>query len=116
MSHALERVHTDPRLRRRRKAVTRSRRRKLFTRSALLVALLFLIWAIAWSPLLNVRDVQLRIDSHQLHGLSSGPPAPARSEHEASPSYYARSPEGRGRGSAGRTARVRAPDWAGTPC
>jgi cell division protein FtsQ len=64
MSHVLERVHTDPRLRRRRKAVARSRRRKLFVRSAVLITLLFVVWAVLWSPLLNVRDVRLRGARH----------------------------------------------------
>lgn len=64
MSHVLERVQTDPRLRRRRKAVTRSKRRKIFVRSAVLLALLFVVWTVLWSPLLNVRDVQLRGARH----------------------------------------------------
>lgn len=64
MSHVLERVQTDPRLRRRRKAVTRSKRRRIFVRSAVLLALLFVVWAVLWSPLLNVRDVQLRGARH----------------------------------------------------
>lgn len=59
MSYVLERVHTDPRLRRRRKAVERSRRRKMFTRLAVLVALLVLVWAVLWSPLLAVRHLEL---------------------------------------------------------
>ena len=60
MSHVLERVHTDPRLRRRRKAVERSRKRKMFIKLAALATLLVVIWAIMWSPLLNVRHLELR--------------------------------------------------------
>ena len=64
MSYVMERVHTDPRLRRRRKAVERTRRRKLFVRSAVIVALIVLTWAVLWSPLLHVRDVELRGARH----------------------------------------------------
>jgi cell division protein FtsQ len=36
----------------------------LFVRTAVLLGLLFLVWAVLWSPLLNVRDVQLRGARH----------------------------------------------------
>ena len=64
MSYAMDRVHTDPRLRRRRKAVSRSRRRKFFVRVVVLLSLAILVWAALWSPLLDVRDLQLRGAKH----------------------------------------------------
>lgn len=64
MSYVAQRVHTDPRLRRRRKSVERSRRRKNFVRATAALALVALVWAVLWSPLLNVRAVDLRGARH----------------------------------------------------
>lgn len=64
MSYAAQRVHTDPRLRRRRKAVERSRRRKAFVRASVLLALAAVVWAVLWSPLLDVRNLELRGVEH----------------------------------------------------
>lgn len=64
MSYVLERVHTDPRLRRRRKAVERTRRRKNFVRLSAVLTLLVIVWAVMWSPLLEVRNVELRGAEH----------------------------------------------------
>lgn len=64
MSYVMERVHTDPRLRRRRKAVERSRKRKTFVKLAALAALIVVVWAVMWSPLLNVRHLELRGVQH----------------------------------------------------
>lgn len=64
MSYVLERVHTDPRLRRRRKAVERTRRRKLFVKLVVLVTLVVVVWAVLWSPLLTVRHLELRGVKH----------------------------------------------------
>lgn len=58
------RVRTDPRFRRRRQAVQRSRRRRLLIGSTALVAVIALVWATFWSPLLNVRDVTVRGVEH----------------------------------------------------
>lgn len=58
------RVRTDPRFRRRRQAVDRSRRRRLFIGTTSVVALVTLVWAVFWSPLLNVRDVTVRGAEH----------------------------------------------------
>lgn len=60
MSYVLERVHTDPRLRRRRKAVERTRRRKMFVKLVVFATVLVVVWAVLWSPLLNVRHLELR--------------------------------------------------------
>jgi cell division protein FtsQ len=64
VSHVLERVHTDPRLRRRRKAVERSRRRKNFIRLSAIAAVLVVLWAVFWSPLLNVRHLEVKGTEH----------------------------------------------------
>lgn len=59
MSDAAVRVQTDPRISRRRRAVARSRRRRLFLAGTVAVALSVALWAAFWSPLLQVRAVTL---------------------------------------------------------
>lgn len=51
------RVRTDPRISRRRHAIQRSRRRRLYGSLAVVAAFGLLIWIAFWSPLLNVRDI-----------------------------------------------------------
>ncbi|CAN5615596.1 hypothetical protein BH24ACT26_BH24ACT26_05580 [soil metagenome] len=53
------RVSTDPRLSRRRRAVERTRRRRLFARCAVGVAVVVALWAAFWSPVLRVRAVKV---------------------------------------------------------
>ncbi len=59
MAITRERVSTDPRFSRRRLAVERSRRRRLFVKGAVALALGVTLWAAFWSPLLRVRDVRV---------------------------------------------------------
>jgi cell division protein FtsQ len=54
-----ERVKTDPRISRRRKAVARSKRKRLITGVSALVALAAVLWGMFWSPLLVVREVKV---------------------------------------------------------
>jgi len=53
------RARTDPRFTRRRRAVERLRRRKVLVRAAVVGALGAGAWVALWSPLLDVRDVQV---------------------------------------------------------
>ncbi|MFN2593572.1 MAG: cell division protein FtsQ/DivIB [Actinomycetota bacterium] len=53
------RVHTDPRFSRRRRAIARSKRRRLFTVAAVVCGLAFAAWLVFWSPLLVVRNVRV---------------------------------------------------------
>jgi cell division protein FtsQ len=53
------RVSTDPRISRRRRAVARSRRRRIAVRTALLLGAIAVVWAIGWSPLLHLRAVRV---------------------------------------------------------
>lgn len=53
------RVNTDPRFSRRRRAVARSKRKKMFTAAAVVCGLAFAAWLVLWSPLLVVRDIRL---------------------------------------------------------
>jgi cell division protein FtsQ len=59
VSSAAERINTDPRLSRRRRAVERSRRRRTLQRSALSGALVVGLWVTFWSPLFQVRAVKV---------------------------------------------------------
>ena len=59
MDAVAERVQTDPRLRRRRRSVSRSRRRKLSTRAAAIAGVIGIVATVLWSPLLAVRDVKI---------------------------------------------------------
>ncbi len=52
-------VEADPRISRRRKAVARSKRKRLFLGLALLAGLITVIYAMFWSPLLEVREVKV---------------------------------------------------------
>ena len=56
---ASERVPTDPRLSRRRRAVERLRRRRIAARAVVGSAALAALWLALWSPLLRVRAVEL---------------------------------------------------------
>ncbi|MGH2820928.1 MAG: cell division protein FtsQ/DivIB, partial [Actinomycetota bacterium] len=56
---ASARLGTDPRISRRRRAVAREHRRRLFLRAAVIAALAMLAWVLVWSPLLKVRDVRV---------------------------------------------------------
>lgn len=53
------RVRTDPRISRRRQAIARSRRRRLFGWLAVAVATAAAIWGAFWSPLLSVREIDV---------------------------------------------------------
>ncbi|MDQ4095477.1 MAG: FtsQ-type POTRA domain-containing protein [Actinomycetota bacterium] len=53
------RVRPDPRISRRRMAVARARRRRIALRAGAAVAAAFTVWAILWSPLLDVRHVRV---------------------------------------------------------
>jgi cell division protein FtsQ len=53
------RVETDPRIRRRRRAVHRSQRRRLLVGATALLALVATIWTVLWSPLLSVQRVSV---------------------------------------------------------
>jgi cell division protein FtsQ len=59
MSVEVERIPTDPRLSRRRRAVARARRRRTYVRGALLATLIGALWTAFWSPLLEVRRVEV---------------------------------------------------------
>lgn len=54
------RVQTDPRIARRRRAVARSKRRRLLIGLAVCVVVGAAVWAMFWSPVLVVRDVTVR--------------------------------------------------------
>jgi cell division protein FtsQ len=56
---ASERVPTDPRLSRRRRAVTRLRRRRIAARAAAACAVSAGVWLALWSPLLRVRVIEI---------------------------------------------------------
>ncbi|MDQ3878916.1 MAG: FtsQ-type POTRA domain-containing protein [Actinomycetota bacterium] len=53
------RVNTDPRISRRRRAIARSKRKKMFTAAAVVSGLAFAVWLTFWSPLLVVRNIRL---------------------------------------------------------
>lgn len=53
------RVQTDPRITRRRQAVTRSKRKRMLVGAGILFGLCGLVWAMFWSPLLDVRTVKV---------------------------------------------------------
>lgn len=53
------RVQTDPRITRRRQAVTRSKRRRMLLGTGVVAALGALVWAMFWSPLLHVRSFKV---------------------------------------------------------
>ena len=53
------RVHTDPRISRRRKAVARTRRKRIIIRVLVVVVVAAAVWGTFWSPLLHVRGVKL---------------------------------------------------------
>ncbi|HVM34298.1 MAG TPA: FtsQ-type POTRA domain-containing protein [Actinomycetota bacterium] len=54
-----QRVRTDPRFTRRRRTVERLRRRKVLIRCVVVSVAAAATWAAGWSPLLDVRDVQV---------------------------------------------------------
>ena len=59
MSDSAVRVHTDPRISRRRKAVARSKRRRYFIGIALILGVVTLVYVMFWSPLLAVDEVKV---------------------------------------------------------
>jgi cell division protein FtsQ len=59
MASTEARVRTDPRLSRRRRAVERWRRRRLYGRLALVASLAVVLYAAFWSPLLHVRAIKV---------------------------------------------------------
>lgn len=58
------RIPTDPRISRRRKAVARSKRRRMWIGMTASLAIAALIWGMFWSPLLVVRDVRVVGNEH----------------------------------------------------
>ena len=58
------RIHTDPRISRRRRAVARTRRRRVLTRLALTAGAAALVWLAFFSPLLAVTEVKLSGAQH----------------------------------------------------
>ena len=59
MSDAVEAVRTDPRISRRRKAIERSRKKRVWIGLCCAAAVAVLAWAAFWSPLLSVRTVRV---------------------------------------------------------
>lgn len=59
MSQDATRVNTDPRFSRRRRAVERSKRRRLLAGAGAVAVVAGVAWALFWSPLLDVRSVEL---------------------------------------------------------
>lgn len=53
------RVRTDPRISRRRQAIARSRRRRFVGAAAVVAAVVAVVWIAFWSPLLNVREIDV---------------------------------------------------------
>jgi cell division protein FtsQ len=75
-----ERLSTDPRMSRRRRAVERSRRRRVLRRCSVVVFVAVMVWAALWSPLFTVRAVRVRGGRHTsasavsaVTGLDRGP-------------------------------------------
>lgn len=64
MSTETERVLTDPKLSRRRRAVARRRRVRWAGRVAVALAAVTTAWVVLWSPLLRVRAVEVRGARH----------------------------------------------------
>jgi cell division protein FtsQ len=60
----VNRIQTDPRIRRRRDDVARGRKRKALTVLGSVAGVALLVWAAFWSPLLSVRDVKLTGAQH----------------------------------------------------
>jgi cell division protein FtsQ len=54
------RVRTDPRISRRRRAVERSRRRRLFFQCVIVAGLVAALWGALWSPLLHLREIRVK--------------------------------------------------------
>ena len=54
-----ERVRTDPRISRRRKAIARSKRRRVIAGLIAAGVIAVLVWVAFWSPVLNVRRIQV---------------------------------------------------------
>jgi cell division protein FtsQ len=59
VSDATVRVHTDPRISRRRKAVARSKRKRYFVGMALVLGVITVVYLMFWSPLLSVHEVRV---------------------------------------------------------
>jgi cell division protein FtsQ len=60
----VSRIQTDPRIRRRRKDVARSRKRKILGVVVTIAVVALVVWTAFWSPLLSVRDVKLTGAQH----------------------------------------------------
>lgn len=60
----MNRIQTDPRIRRRRNDVARTKKRKLLTVFGTITLVGVLVWAAFWSPLLSVRNVKLTGAQH----------------------------------------------------
>lgn len=58
------RVRTDPRISRRRRAIERGRRRRMLIAACAVVLLAAGVWAVFWSPLLDVREVVVLGSQH----------------------------------------------------
>jgi cell division protein FtsQ len=64
MSDTTSTVRPDPRITRRRRAIERSRKKRLFVGVAIAGVIVLLAWAAFWSPLLDVRRVQVSGSKH----------------------------------------------------
>jgi cell division protein FtsQ len=64
MSDATSSVRPDPRITRRRRAIERSRKKRLFMGVSIVGVIVLLAWAAFWSPLLDVRRVQVSGSKH----------------------------------------------------
>lgn len=64
-SDARTRVHTDPRISRRRRAVERSRKKRLLTRSTAAVIVALMVWGAFFSPVFAVRNVKVVGGRHE---------------------------------------------------
>jgi cell division protein FtsQ len=68
MSDATRTVRPDPRITRRRRAIERSRKKRLFLGLSVVAAIVVIAWTAFWSPLLAVRRVQV-VGSKHLTGF-----------------------------------------------
>jgi cell division protein FtsQ len=64
VSDATSTVRPDPRITRRRRAIERSRKKRLFVGVSMAAVIVLLAWATFWSPLLDVRRVQVSGSKH----------------------------------------------------
>lgn len=64
MTDSIRTMRPDPRITRRRKAIERSRKKKLVLSLSVAGVVLAVAWAVFWSPLLDVRRVQVSGSKH----------------------------------------------------